>query len=193
MLSLRNIDGTLGDVTSGYHTVVLQGTGTVNSVTGTWTSSDIRSGLTDWLQQNGFGVVSMSVVPNNGWNPLDNTFAIAIEVNALNENSAEWVRQNVEALCQQWSSWGSANIYNLQLAVVSDSGITIDGGDLGTVTVNTNDGVTNAGAASQANALLHPPAGGSSAALNSFAQGLGVTAPVVLLAGGVLLVLMLKK
>lgn len=175
----ESTDGMLGDA-NGFHTVVL--TGTAVCQRGNYSASEIARTIETALAANGYPVHARVDFTDGFGGYINTGISVDLEIAALNEHSAERVRQ---LLTQQLAGITSTSpvssfqfLKNVSLRVLSDTAL--DGG--------------------QPNASVNPhgtqaPSSSSGTAtgnfVSSFGGAAGVTTPLV--AGALLLVLLLKR
>lgn len=193
-------DDTFGQI-PGYHTVVLRGTAVANQ--GNSTASEIANTIRYQLNQLGYGVPAVRVEWSDGLGGyLNYGINLEIEVNARNEDPAEYVRQLITQAAGSitWTTVASTYSYltNIALRVESDDYVAPSGGNTGGQSTgtggggNTNYGQPNAGVNPTPQTIL-PGAGSGTHFIDNFATGLGVSTPVIIAGGAVLLLLLLKK
>ena len=163
--------------------VVLRGTTTVSQFFSP-NFFDVRGDIVSWLSSAGFSVNAVRMSPAN-WIGYSNN--LEIELNVYLRHSAEEVRQRaIQVIESITRNFGTVKLFhNTTLSVASDNMPVVRSSPRPVPAQNPPSQYD------QTNNL--PVQDGSGNFLDNFALGLGVSTPVAVLGGGVLLLLLLKR
>ena len=170
-LSIFEDDETLGRM-AGTRVVVLRGTVTVSQLFSP-NLFNVDRWMKTGLENRGFSVNAVRMSPA-GW--IGYTNAVEIELNVFNEYSAEQARSNaINAITDTTANFGLNSVFsNVTLSVVYDAN-------------------PSAGVVPSPPSEYNLPPVGDGGFFSNLGKSLGVSAPIALVAGGLVVLVMLRR